>query len=129
MASKFHILVVDDNTELVETFKDIFELKGFRVTTALNGDEAVAQARKGRFDAVMLDLVMPGMDGAATLRAIKQLAPDTRFIVVTAYENGPIAAEAVHDGALRVFQKPLVVEEVVKFLTKLRDKPPEAGKA
>ena len=127
MASEFHLLIVDDNTELNETFKDIFEFKGFTVTTAQTGDEAVALARKFRFDAVMLDLVMPGMDGAATLRSIRELAPDTRFIVVTAYENGPIAAEARRTGALRVFQKPLVAEEVVRFLTGLRDKPPETG--
>jgi DNA-binding NtrC family response regulator len=122
MANEFRILIVDDNAELNETFKDIFEFKGFAVATAQSGDEAVALACKSRFDAVMLDLVMPGMDGAATLRAIKQLAPDTRFIVVTAYRNSPAAAEAVRDGALRVFQKPLVVEEVVSFLTKLREK-------
>lgn len=122
MADRFHILIVDDNTELVETFKDIFEFKDFAVTTAQRGDEAVAHARKHRFDAVMLDLVMPGMNGASTLRAIKQIIPDTRFIVLTAYyENSPIADEAKRDGALRVFHKPLAVEEVVNFLTKLRE--------
>ena len=71
----------------------------------------------------MLDLVMPGTSGAETLRAIKRIAPDTRFFVVSAYENSPAADEAMRDGALRVFQKPLVIEEIVKFLTELRESP------
>jgi DNA-binding NtrC family response regulator len=122
MANEFRILIVDDNTELVETFKDIFELKDFKVAFARDGAEAIKQARRAKFDAVLLDLVMPGMDGAETMKAIKQFAPETRFVVVTAYENSSIAAEAQREGALRIFQKPLVIEELVIFLTKLREK-------
>jgi CheY-like chemotaxis protein len=121
MANEFRILIVDDNTELVETFKDIFELKNFKVAFAKNGIEAIERAREAKFDAVLLDLVMPGMDGAETMKAIKQFAPETRFVVVTAYENSPIAAEAQREGALRIFQKPLVIEELVNYLTKLRE--------
>jgi DNA-binding NtrC family response regulator len=126
MANRFHVLIVDDNAELVETFKDIFELKEFAVTCAANGAEAIAQARQAKFDIVLLDLVMPGMDGAETMKAIKQFAPRTRFIVVTAYDNSPIAAQAQREGALRMFQKPLVIEEVVDFLTRLREQDAKA---
>jgi CheY-like chemotaxis protein len=122
MANEFRILIVDDNTELVETFKDIFEMKQFTVAFARNGREAIERARAAEFDAVLLDLVMPGMDGAETMRAIKQFAPDTPFIVVTAYENSPIADEARREGALRTFQKPLIIEELVSYLTALRQK-------
>jgi len=122
MANEFRILIVDDNTELVETFKDIFELKEFKVAFAMNGAEAIERAREAKFDVVLLDLVMPGMDGAETMKAIKQFAPETPFIIVTAYENSPIAAEVQREGVLHVFQKPLVIEELVNFVTRLREK-------
>jgi two-component system response regulator (stage 0 sporulation protein F) len=121
MAGKFRLLIVDDNAELTETFKDIFELKGFEVVTALDGEQALAEVRKQDFDVVLLDLVLPGMNGAATLREIRKLNDQTKFVVVTAYTGSEQVEEVKNNGALRVFAKPLVVKEIVELIGKLRD--------
>ena len=121
--NKPRILIIDDNRELVETFKDILELRGCEVFGVNSGSAAVAEVEKGHFDVVLLDLVMPGMNGVETLRAIRQLDPEVRCIVVTAYGNSHLAAEAGKEGALRVFEKPLAGQEVIELIARLTGLP------
>ena len=121
--SKPRILIIDDNRELVETFKDILELKGCEVSGVNSGSAAVAEVEKGHFDVVLLDLVMPGMNGVETLRAIRQLDPEVKCIVVTAYGTSLLAAEVRQEDILGVFEKPLAGQEVVDFIVRLTGLP------
>lgn len=119
MADKFRVMIVDDNADLLETFKDILEFKGFEVATALSGPAAIGQARKQHFDAIILDLVMPGMSGADALVELKKLDPKAKFIIITAYVTSNQVAEVKKGGALRIFHKPFAMDEIVDFLVKL----------
>lgn len=125
MKNSFSVLVVDDNRELVETFKDIFEFKDFEVATARGGAEALSLFQQRGFDAVVLDLVMPGMTGAETMRAIRKLDAAAQFIIVTGYADSVQIDEVNRQGTLGVFPKPLVVEDVVQLLSRLRDEKPD----
>jgi CheY-like chemotaxis protein len=127
MTKSFCVLIVDDNRELVETFKDIFEFKDFEVRTAYSGAEAVALVKQHDFDAVVLDLVMPGMSGVETIQALNWLGSTAQVIVVTGYAESEQAEAARQQGVLRVFPKPLVVEDVVSLLCQLREDKPDAA--
>jgi DNA-binding NtrC family response regulator len=120
VSRKLRVLIVDDNTDLIETLKDILELKGFEAVGAEGGWEAYTLAGHQKFDVVLLDLVMPGMNGVETLRAIRKLAPTTKFIVVTAYAASDQADEAREEGVLEVFSKPASIEQIVKLVSAIK---------
>jgi len=79
------VLVVDDDEGTVETLTDILTAKQYRVEIARSGEEAISLARTTPFDAVLMDIVMPGVNGVEALRSIKAVDPETNVIMMTAY--------------------------------------------
>jgi CheY-like chemotaxis protein len=77
------ILVIDDVEIVFSAFREELEKEGFRVDTALSGEAAVEKARSEKYDVIFIDMVMPGMDGIQTCRAIKKISPDSRLIAMT----------------------------------------------
>jgi CheY-like chemotaxis protein len=75
------VLLVDDDTTNLETFGEILRAEGYTVVCARNGAEALAVLQAAHPDVVMLDYVMPQMDGATTIGALKH-APDTKDIAI-----------------------------------------------
>lgn len=71
VSEPLHVLVVEDTPDSLQFLKDLLETSGHRVTTAVTGDEAVRLALAGRFDLVLLDLVLPDRDGMSVARAIR----------------------------------------------------------
>jgi len=82
MAEK-KILVVDDVEIVFSAFKEELEKEGFRVDTALSGETAVRKAAREKYDLIYIDMVMPGMDGVETCRAIKDISPASRMVAMT----------------------------------------------
>ena len=80
---------------------------------AWNGVEALLALEQHRFDLVLLDLRMPGMDGMSVLRTIKQKWPETQVVVITGYPNIETAKEAVRQGAYGYLAKPVGPDEVI----------------
>ena len=66
------ILLVDDEVKFLTAISDRLSLKGFEVTTATNGDDAINSAQQGGFDVAVLDLQMPGTDGSQVLKILKE---------------------------------------------------------
>lgn len=110
------VLLVDDDAGAVETLKDILEERRFSVATADSGETAIAMARAARYDAVLMDIVMPGVNGVQALRAIKAQNPRTRVIMMTAFTSHALVAEAHRASALAVLAKPLEMERVLTLL-------------
>jgi CheY-like chemotaxis protein len=79
------ILVVDDEENIRLLFKEELEEEGFEVDLASNGIEALDKLKKGRFDLVVLDIKMPGMDGIQALNEIKNANKDQPVILCSAY--------------------------------------------
>ncbi|MDD5008920.1 MAG: response regulator [Syntrophorhabdaceae bacterium] len=79
------ILVVDDEENIRLLFKEELEDEGFEVDLASNGFEALDKLKKGRFDLVVLDIKMPGMDGIQALNEIKNANKDQPVILCSAY--------------------------------------------
>ncbi len=110
-ASAGTILVVDDEASvravLVAYFQQEYVPRGYAVETAADGAEAVAAVRRRRPALVLLDIEMPGMDGAAALRAIRAIDSTIPVIMVTGNESTRVAGEVIKDGAFSYLPKPV----------------------
>jgi DNA-binding NtrC family response regulator len=108
--------VVDDDPGIRETMVDILSLEEYKVDTADCGEAAVAAVRAKHYDVVLLDIRMPGMNGVETLKAVKRIDPASRVIMITGFEVGEEATEAMNEGAEAVFRKPLDVASFLPLL-------------
>ncbi|MFH1440659.1 MAG: response regulator [Candidatus Omnitrophota bacterium] len=100
------ILVIDDEVDLCTTIKAQLEVKGFNVLAALSGQEGIDKAKEYKPDLVILDLMMPQMDGFEVCRQLKKDFPSTPIIVLTALEQDDSAKRALSAGAEGYLVKP-----------------------
>ena len=115
---KRKVLIVDDNRDLCEMLKDVLEMENFKVDFALNGAQAVQLMRAMKFDVVLLDIKMPGMDGIQTYEKLKALAPNVPVIMITAYAVEELIKEAMNLGAFAALKKPFDFEELLETIDK-----------
>ena len=106
------ILVVDDKANVRQLLQDYLTEQGFRVTTATNGREAIYEARRSRPDLILLDIMMPEMDGYEFLRQYRQ-EKSTPVIVITAREEETDAVLGLELGADDYVIKPFRMRELV----------------
>ena len=89
------LLWVDDEMELLKAHVIFLQKKGYEVTTASNGTDAIDLCQERSFDLVLLDEQMPGLSGLETLQRIKQIAPATPVVMVTKSEEENIMEQAI----------------------------------
>lgn len=118
MAAKRRILIVDDNEKLCRNLSDILELKGYEVEVVFDGYQAIEAVKKRRFNAVLMDVKMPGINGIDTMKILKQLSPDIAVIMVTAFADDIFIKEGLKSADFKVVQKPIDID---KFLTTLEN--------
>ncbi|GIW55243.1 MAG: acetoacetate metabolism regulatory protein AtoC [Nitrospiraceae bacterium] len=106
------ILVVDDEQSMRDVLSIMLKRAGYTVTTASDGDEAIAHLGKEIFDLVITDLKMPKVGGLDVLKAVKASSPDTVVLVITAFASAESAVEAMKHGAYDYLTKPFQVDEV-----------------
>ena len=109
-----HVLLVDDEREFVETLAMRLETRGFRVAVAETGEMAVEKVQEESFDAILLDLAMPGMDGIDTLKRLRELNPDSQVVLLTGRATVKTATEAMRLGALDLLEKPVDIGVLVE---------------
>ncbi|MBF0422108.1 MAG: response regulator [Magnetococcales bacterium] len=107
------ILIVDDEAELRENLAALLTHEGFQVTTAASGKEALRLPGNERFDVVLLDLIMPDMDGIETMLNLRRISAGTKFIVMTAFATVSTSVQAIRKGASDYLSKPFRFEELV----------------
>src|SRR6266508_1595508 len=126
MAAAPRIVVADDSPFMRTVLGGALSAAGFEVVgSARDGDEALAQCRATRPDAMTLDLAMPGLDGIGVLRALKESgAPDVPVIVVSAFSpaHGARAVDALAEGAFDLVPKPAVGEPFHTFTENLAER-------
>ncbi len=111
MNTKPKLLVVDDEIDICNFVKSFFEMRGFKVTTALNGDEAMSKLLQDRPDIVILDVKMRReAEGLEYLPKIKQALPTAKVMMVTGLEDEKTVESARKLGADDYITKPLVLE-------------------
>jgi DNA-binding NtrC family response regulator len=111
--SESTVLLVDDEEEFVEVLAERLETRGLTVDTAGNGELALAKVGKRPFDAIVLDMAMPGMDGIETLQGLLQINPDLQVILLTGRATLGQAVDAMKLGALDFLEKPVDIETLV----------------
>ena len=115
------ILWVDDEIDLLRSQIQFLESRGYRVATATNGPDAVALVREGSFAAVLLDEIMVGMDGIATLRSLKGVDPSLPVIMVTKSTEETLMDDAYFGEISDFFVKPVNPHQILSSLKKVLD--------
>lgn len=113
--SKATILVVDDNTDNVEILRAFLESRGFTIAEARDGRAALAKVEEIKPDLVLLDVMMPGMDGWEVCRVIKQHPQlgDTKVVMVTAKGGFEDKFEGLRSGADDYVVKPVDFKDLM----------------
>jgi len=124
MNAKPQVLVIDDDAVVGRSFERVLSGKGYEVSTALSGEDALRTMENRDFDVVFTDIKMPGMDGLEVTERIKAKCPWTPVVVVTGYGSAENEAKASVLGANGFVRKPLTPEiiESVTLKAMLGDK-------
>ena len=113
------VLVVDDEPEIVQFVRGVLEDEGFAVATAANGREAVAIAAKERPGLVVLDMMLPRLDGDGVAAELRRMYGDVPILLITA--DGRAEEKARRVGAFDYLPKPFDVDRLVAIVrSKLR---------
>ena len=106
------ILIVDDEKVIRDGVERALSGKGFAIAKAENGERGIEMIREDGFDVVLLDLMMPGIDGFGVLDWIKEHAPETQVIVVTGFATVSKAVSAMKQGAFDFVGKPFTPDYI-----------------
>jgi DNA-binding NtrC family response regulator len=110
------VLIVDDEYSMRDSLCHWLARDAYRTGTARNGKEALQRLQESRWDAVLLDIRMPGMDGIELQRRMRRLDPELVVIMITAYASVATAVRALKDGAFDYLTKPIDPMELSRLL-------------
>ena len=113
MARTGSVLVIDDEEVMREILEALLTREGYRVKCASSGEEGLECARSTSFDAAIVDVMMPGIDGIATLEELKKIDEDLPVVMVTAFASVETAISAMKRGAFDYITKPFKNDEVI----------------
>jgi len=116
------ILIVDDNENTLTTLKDLLEGKGYSIAVANSGAEAIEIVKNNNVELILLDMIMPVMNGLETYLKIKGINDKITTIIITGYFNDAedLISEALSNSVFSVLQKPLDIEKIVKMINELK---------
>jgi DNA-binding NtrC family response regulator len=100
------VLLVDDEQDFLDSLAERMRARGMDVSTTTSAEEAIKKAETESYDAIVLDLMMPEMDGIEVLQAIKEKRPDVGVILLTGYATLDKGIEAMKLGAMDFVEKP-----------------------
>lgn len=104
---KTKILVVDDELDICEVISNYFGRKGYAIITATSAREALSKVSSEKPDLILLDILMPEIDGIECLRMIRELDKDVPVVMVTVVDDSKTAKRAIKSGATDYITKPL----------------------
>lgn len=116
---QYRLLIVDDEIEIGNTYRDYFVKRGFQVEIAKDGQEGLEQLRTGEFDVAIVDLLMPKMKGLDMIRQAREEGINTDMIILTAHGERDEAVESINLEVNGWFDKPGI--EMPKLLKKVRE--------
>lgn len=115
-----HVLIVDDEKEFLELMQKRLSRRSMEVTTAADGKTALDCVRsniigpdEARFKVVVMDVLMPGMDGLETLQQMKAIAPQLPVILLTGHAAMDVAVQGLDSGAYDYMLKPVAISELI----------------
>jgi len=118
MAKETSILIVDDEPKICQFLEVFLTREGFRAGSVRSAAEALATLEKDRYDLVITDLKMPGMDGFELVRRLKSLRRDLPVVMITGYATVETAVQALRHGVDDYITKPFNIEELRKVIAR-----------
>jgi len=116
------VLLIDDEAEFLENLSERMQVRGMEVSTAQTSDNAVSAVEEGEYDAIVLDLQMPGMNGIEMLKVIKARKPDMQVILLTGQATLEAGIEAMKLGAMDFMEKPADIDALTEKIKKAQAK-------
>ncbi len=120
MAEK--VLLIDDEEEFLSALSERMELRGMNVNTASTADNAVAALDSSDYDAIVLDLQMPDMNGIEMLKVIRKSHPDMQVILLTGQATLEAGVQAMKLGAMDFMEKPADIDSLTEKIKKAQAK-------
>ncbi|MDY6875016.1 MAG: response regulator [Chloroflexota bacterium] len=111
-----HILIVDDEPDVVEFLAEELELAGWETGTASNGVEGVLRVLDGGWDALLMDIRMPELDGINALRIIRRITPDLPVVTFTGHAGRGEMLESTRLGARACLLKPITMDKLIETI-------------
>ncbi len=115
-APRVTILVVDDEEVMRQLVVSALQSPQRQILTAASGEEALEIAKKTDLDLVLLDLIMPGLNGVETFRQLHALRPQLPVVIVTGYPDSDLMARALEIGPFTMLSKPVDVNHLQKVV-------------
>ena len=115
-----NILLVDDEERFVEILAQRLQARGLNVDVATTGEKAIALTKVKDFDAVLLDLSMPGMDGIEVLKEMKKTNPVLQIIILTGQGSIQASVEVMKEGAMDFIEKPVDINKLLEKITEAK---------
>jgi CheY-like chemotaxis protein len=113
------VLVVDDEPSICEGVESVLTRAGYEVKKAFSGEEAIVMNQQEEFDLILMDLIMPGMDGADTCAEIRRLRPKAKVVAISGSPAGSRVEKFIRSGGIEVFlYKPFGKEELLAGVDK-----------
>jgi len=106
------VLIVDDDPDICQALSDLLDHEGYQVQAVGTGSQALAKAKAQRFGAVLLDLMLPDLDGFSVLKSLKEGDPNLPVIILTAYPTREKKNALLEQGAFAYFVKPYNRDEL-----------------
>lgn len=124
MDKKFHarVLLVDDEEDFTNALSKRLEARNLKVKTVNRGEDAIHMVAEHSFDAIILDLAMPGMDGLETLQKIKASHPDAEIIMLTGHASVEKSVKAMKIGAEDLLEKPVDISDLLNKIEAAHNK-------
>ena len=129
MNTKPQVLVIDDDAVIGRSFDRVLSEKGYEVSTAMSGEEALKDMENTEYDVVFTDIKMPGMDGIEVAERIKARCPWTPVVVITGFGTTENEAKASVLGVSGFVRKPLTPEMIESVTLKALEMPAVAHEA
>lgn len=120
-SSKTSVLILDDEPIVSKRLKPALEKIGYEVESFYKSAEAMARVGERRFDIVVTDLKMEGIDGMQFLAEVKKLSPSTEVIVITGFATLDTAKESMRKGVFDFLAKPFKLGEIQEVIRKAEE--------
>ncbi len=119
MNEKRKVLIVDDDRDIVTIVSTILGGRGWDIRAAYNGQEALEAVTLSKPDIILLDIMMPEMNGIEVLKRIKKIDADARIIMITAFGDVESYLDSMELGAYEYINKPFETDELLEMIDRV----------
>ncbi len=116
------VLLVDDEVDFLDTLSERMRNRGMEVATSSSGVEALQKVDKEAYDVIILDLMMPGVDGLEALKILRAKRPELQVILLTGHATVEKGIEAMKLGAIDFLEKPADLNQLTEKIKKAQAK-------